>query len=181
MTIHAGHPFADADPDPVRRFRGRLGGAVTLWTAGAAADRRPDGHLGDDRRGRAGGALALLDPDADLTARLEDTGRGVVALLVAAPAARRRLPRACSAPGGAFRTGAFEDSDAGPRLEDAQGWAEVELEEVRDVGWSRLVTCTVGTVVIGDDDEALGHRRGRWVRGQGRPHDRSRRASSRSG
>jgi hypothetical protein len=33
MTIHASNPFA-ADPDPVRRFRGRLGGAVSLWTAG---------------------------------------------------------------------------------------------------------------------------------------------------
>ena len=33
MTIHDTHPFADPHPDPVRRFRGRLGGAVTLWTA----------------------------------------------------------------------------------------------------------------------------------------------------
>ena len=37
MTIHTTHPFADPDPDPVRRLRGRLGGAVTLWTSSGAA------------------------------------------------------------------------------------------------------------------------------------------------
>ena len=36
MTIHTEHPFLDPEPDPVRRLRGRLGGAVTLWTAGDA-------------------------------------------------------------------------------------------------------------------------------------------------
>ena len=39
VTIHTSHPFADPEPDDVRRFRGRLGGAVTLWTAGAGDDR----------------------------------------------------------------------------------------------------------------------------------------------
>ena len=29
VTIHAEHPFLDPEPDPVRRLRGRLGGAVT--------------------------------------------------------------------------------------------------------------------------------------------------------
>ena len=74
MTIHPGHPFAEDDPDPVRRFRGRLGAAVTLWTAGGAGDRA---GLTVTSLMVAGGdpgrVLALLDPDADLTARL-DTG-----------------------------------------------------------------------------------------------------------
>ena len=39
VTIHTTHPFADPDARPARRLRGRLGGAVTLWTAGAGADR----------------------------------------------------------------------------------------------------------------------------------------------
>ena len=38
MTIHREHPFADAD-DPLRRFRGRLGGVVTLWTSGGSGPR----------------------------------------------------------------------------------------------------------------------------------------------
>lgn len=167
MTIHTGHPFAEADPDPVRRFRGRLGAAVTLWTAGDADDRA--GLTVSSLMvagGEPGRVLALLDPDADLTLRLEETGRAVVALL---GWQHRQLADAFAgtapAPGGAFRTGDFEDTGAGPRLVDAAAWAETELEDVRDVGWSRLVTCTIGDVVIGDDDdEGLGHRRGRWVR-----------------
>jgi hypothetical protein len=31
------------------------------------------------------------------------------------------------------------------------------------VGWSRLVTCTLDEVVVGDDPEPLVHRRGRYV------------------
>lgn len=166
MTIHSGHPFAEADPDPVRRFRGRLGAAVTLWTAGSTGDRA---GLTVTSLMVAGGApgrvLALLDPDADLTARLEETGRGVVALL---GWRHRNLAEAFAgtapAPGGAFRVGTFEDTAAGPRLTDAQAWVEVAVEDVRDVGWSRLVTCTLGDVVLGEDAEPLWHRRGRWVR-----------------
>lgn len=166
MTIHTSNPFADAEPDPVRRFRGRLGAAVTLWTAGGADDRA--GLTVTSLMvagGEPGRVLALLDPDADLAARLEVTGRGVVALL---GWRHRDLAEAFAgtapSPGGPFRAGAFEDSPAGPRLTDAQGWAEVTLEDVRDVGWSRLVTCALGEVVLGDDTEPLLHRRGRWLR-----------------
>lgn len=166
MTIHASHPFADPDPDPVRRFRGRLGGAVTLWTAGAD---RARGGLTVTSLMVAGGeparVLALLDPDADLTLALEETGRAVVQLLAWR---HRDLAEAFAgtapAPGGPFRTGDFADTDAGPRLSDAGGWAEVTLEEASDVGWSRLVTCTIDAVGLGDDAEPLGHRRGRWIR-----------------
>jgi len=31
--IHTDHPFRDPVPDPVRRLRGRLTGAVTLWVS----------------------------------------------------------------------------------------------------------------------------------------------------
>lgn len=166
MTIHAGHPFAEAEPDPVRRFRGRLGAAVSLWTAGG-----PDGRAGLTvtslmvAGGDPGRVLALLDPDADLTLALEEHGRGVVQLL---SWRHRQLAEAFAgtapAPGGAFRTGDFTETDAGPRLADADVWATVAVEDLRDVGWSRLVTCTLGEVVVGDDAEPLLHRRGRWVR-----------------
>ena len=166
MTIHSTHPFADAEPDPVRRFRGRLGGAVTLWTAGEGATR--SGLTVTSLMvagGEPGRVLALLDPDADLTLALEDSGRGVVQLL---SWRHRQLAEAFAgtapAPGGAFRTGDFTDTDAGPRLTDTPGWATVALEDARDVGWSRLVTCTLAGVEVGDDDEPLGHRRGRWLR-----------------
>ena len=39
VTIHSSHPFANPTREPGRRFRGRLGGRVSLWTAGAGAGR----------------------------------------------------------------------------------------------------------------------------------------------
>ena len=167
MTIHTSHPFADPDPDPVRRLRGRLGAAVTLWTAGQGRDRA---GLTVTSLMVAGGSpgrvLALLDPDADLTARLEQTGRGVVQVL---SWRHRQLAEAFAgtapAPGGAFRTGDFREAPDGPELTDSTARAGVALEDVRDVGWSRLVTCRLETVSLDeDDDEPLLHRRGRWVR-----------------
>ena len=71
MTIHATHPFADPEPDPARRFRGRLGGTATLWTAGAR--RRPGrahADLGAGRARRAGPGARAGRP------RLRPGGRG---------------------------------------------------------------------------------------------------------
>jgi flavin reductase (DIM6/NTAB) family NADH-FMN oxidoreductase RutF len=166
MTIHTDDPFADPDPDPVRRLRGRLGSAVSLWTAGEAESRA--GLTVSSLMvsgGRPGRVLGLLDPDADLVAALETTGRAVVQLL---SWRHRGLAEAFAgtvpAPGGPFRTGSFTDTAYGPRLEDATTVALVALEDARNVGWSRLVTCTLDEVTLGDDPEPLVHRRGRWVR-----------------
>lgn len=165
MTIHTTHPFADPEPDPVRRLRGRLGGAVTLWTAG-------------DRAGRAGltvtslmlaqgepaRLLALVDPDSDFADVVARTGRAVMALLSwphrdLAEAFAGRAP----APGGLFRTASFDETDAGPRLADAVSWASVSVESSSEVGWSRLLTCRLHDLVVGDDDQPLLHRRGRYA------------------
>jgi flavin reductase (DIM6/NTAB) family NADH-FMN oxidoreductase RutF len=166
MTIHETHPFADPDPDPARRFRGRVGGTVTLWTAGANADRvgltlsSVMVALGEPAR-----VLGLVDPDADLTVAVEETGRCVVQLLAWADRdLAEGFAGTAPAPGGVFRQASFVDTDWGPRLERATTWAGVRLEEAVDVGWSRLLTCTVEHVVIGDDADPLGHRRGRFVR-----------------
>ncbi len=166
MSIHTDHPFADPDPDPVRRLRGRLGTTVSLWTAGSAEDRA--GLTVSSlmvARGRPGRVLGLLDPDADLTAVLESTGRVVVQLL---SWHHRGLAEAFAgttpAPGGPFRTGSFTQTPYGPRLDDATSHALAGLEDARDVGWSRLVTCTLDEVRLGEDPEPLVHRRGRWVR-----------------
>jgi flavin reductase (DIM6/NTAB) family NADH-FMN oxidoreductase RutF len=167
MTIHTSHPFADPDPDPARRFRGRIGGAVTLWTAGDDLERA--GLTVTSLMvalGPTPSVLALLDPDADLTAVLRDTGRAVVQLLAWSD---RQLAEAFAgtapAPGGPFRQREFLTSDYGPRLASTTTWADVSLTGEREVGWSVEVACSLDAVTIGDDDEPLLHRRGRFHRG----------------
>lgn len=164
MTIHSGHPFPSSD-DPVRRLRGRLGGSVSLWTAGTPTERAgltvTSWLVADGEPGRV---LALLDPDADLTDGLLDTGRGVVQLLQwedrdLAEAFAGRAP----APGGVWRLADWVDTDHGPRLAQAVTWASVRVESDVEVGWSRLVTCTLDEVVVGDEVDPLVHRRGRYV------------------
>jgi flavin reductase (DIM6/NTAB) family NADH-FMN oxidoreductase RutF len=162
MTIHSSNPFA-AEPDPVRRFRGRLGGAVSLWTAGDAAGRA--GLTVSSMmvaNGAPGRVLGLLDPDATLTGVLDDTGLGVVQLLEWAD---RDLAEAfggvAPAPGGPFTHGAWEQTSHGPALVDRTR-ALVRLESATAVGWSLLVTATIEEIVVVEDRRPLEHRRGRY-------------------
>jgi flavin reductase (DIM6/NTAB) family NADH-FMN oxidoreductase RutF len=172
MTIHSAHPFLEPEEgrDPVRRLRGRLGGAVSLWTAGVSpADRAgltvTSWLVADGEPARL---LALLDPDSDLTDTLLETGRGVVHLL---DWEHRGLADAFAgvapAPGGPWRMATWDQTDHGPRMASSSTYVLVRVESVAEVGWSSLVTCLVEGVVLGPDDEALAHRRGRYVRAQG--------------
>ena len=166
MTIHSGHPFQDADPDPVRRLRARLGGAVTLWTSGTE-DRRAGLTVSSlmVATGSPGSVLGLLDPDSGLMDSLAASGAAVVHLLRWAD---RELADAFAgvtpAPGGPFRLASWESSDWGPRMAGASTWAGVRLVDVRPVGWASLVTCDIEHVVVGDEDDPLIHRRGRYLR-----------------
>ena len=167
MTIHTSHPFADPEPDGVRRFRGRLGGAVTLWTSGSGEARA--GLTVTSlmvANGEEPQVLALVDPDSDLLETLRAAGRGVVAVLGWAD---RDLAEAFAgtapAPGGPFRLAEFLDTSFGPRLATSATYAEVGLTSEVELGWSVLVTCRIEVVVVGDEDEpVLGHRRGRFFR-----------------
>lgn len=168
MTIHATHPFADPEPDPVRRFRGQVGGTVSLWTSGDEVE--PAGltvtsflvAAGEEAR-----VLALLDPDADLTERLLATGRGVVQLLTWADRDLAEMfAGQAPAPGGLFRQAEFVTTSWGPRLASARTWAGVRVEAQQDVGWSTLVTTVLEHVEVDDaegDERPLRHRRGRYV------------------
>ena len=167
VTIHSTHPFADPDPDPARRFRGRLGGAVSLWTAGGQEGPRSRAGLTVSSLLLAAGEptrlLALVDPDSDLADAVEATGRAVCHLL---SWHHRDLAEMFAglapAPGGLFRAAAFDPTPAGPRLADASAWAMVSLESAVEVGWSRLLTVVVDRVQVADDDAPLLHRRGRY-------------------
>ncbi len=162
MTIHDTHPFAEPD-DPVRRFRGRLGGAVSLWTAGEARDRA--GLTVSSlmvANGDPAYVVGLVDPDSELAEALARTGRAVVHLLVWAD---RDLADAfggmAPAPGGPFRLREWEQGDHGPVL-PGRTHALVSAESAETLGWSRLVTARIDAVALGDDARPLEHRRGRY-------------------
>jgi flavin reductase (DIM6/NTAB) family NADH-FMN oxidoreductase RutF len=162
MTIHSSHPFA-TEPDPVRRFRGRIGGAVSLWTAGAG-ERRAGLTVSSlmVANGEPGRVLGLLDPDDSLIEVLEETGRGVVQLLVWTDL---RLADAfggvAPAPGGPFTLGTWTQTSHGPALED-RSRALVAVESMQEVGWSVLVTATIEEITMAEDRHALEHRRGHY-------------------
>ena len=131
MTIHDSHPFADPDPDPARRFRGRIGGTATLWTAGSDAGRAGLTLtsvlvvLGEPAR-----VLGLVDPDSDLADAVAETGRAVVQLLTWPDRdLAEGFAGTAPAPGGVFRQADFVDTEWGPRLAHATTWAGLRLEE----------------------------------------------------
>ena len=162
MTIHAGHPFPTPD-DPARRLRGRLGGQVSLWTSGRAGLTVSSLMVAAGEPARV---IALINPDSDLADALAETGTAVVQLLswrhrAVADAFAGTAP----APGGPFRTGEFVETSWGPRLADATTWAGVRVESTAAAGWSDLVTATLEEVTVGEDDEPLIHRRGRYLKG----------------
>lgn len=166
MTIHGGHPFAqpESERDQVRRLRGRLGGAVSLWLTGAGPDRA--GLTVSSlmvASGEPGQVLGLIDPDSDLADALTETQVAVVALL---EWPHRELADAFAgvapAPGGLFAQAEFTDTPWGPLPLGVTTWAGVRVEETRDVGWSQLVTATIETVTIGEETRPLEHRRGRY-------------------
>jgi flavin reductase (DIM6/NTAB) family NADH-FMN oxidoreductase RutF len=140
-----------------------------LWTAGV--DDAPQDRAGLTvssimvAGGEPARVLALLDPDADLTDRLLDTGRAVVHLLGWEHHALADVfAGVAPAPGGMFRAAEFEPTAWGPRLVSAPAWAGVTLESSVEVGWSTLVTCVLDEITIAEDVEPLVHRRGRYQR-----------------
>jgi flavin reductase (DIM6/NTAB) family NADH-FMN oxidoreductase RutF len=167
VTIHAEHPFREPDPDPLRRFRGRVGGTVSLWASGDDAERAGltvTSFLvaaGDDGR-----ILGLLDPDADLTERFRASGKAVVQLLTWDDRDLAEMfAGTAPAPGGMFRQAGFEATSWGPRLVGARTWAGVRLESEQRVGWSSLMTTVIEHLeVVDDDSEPLRHHRGRYRR-----------------
>jgi flavin reductase (DIM6/NTAB) family NADH-FMN oxidoreductase RutF len=172
VTIHGDHPFADpqSERDAARRLRGRLGGAVSLWTTDTADHRRRAGLTVSSvmvAAGEPAHVLALIDPESDLASALPESRRAVVQLLrwgqqQLAEAFAGRFP----SPGGPFRMAQWVDTAWGPKLADAATWAGVRLVgEPRDVGWYRLVDAVIEQVEIGADDAPLLHRRGGYERG----------------
>ncbi len=165
MTIHTGHPFAAADPDPARRLRGRIGSGVTLWTTGEGVRRA--GLTVTSLMvalGPTPSLLALVDPDSELLAEMRSTGGAVVQLLRWDD---RQLAEGFAgtapAPGGPFRQAEFVATPYGPLLASAATHAFVSLASERVVGWSVEVEALLDAITIGEtEQQPLLHHRGRW-------------------
>jgi flavin reductase (DIM6/NTAB) family NADH-FMN oxidoreductase RutF len=166
VTIHSGHPFPTPS-DPARRFRGRVAGGVTLWTAGVVDDDAAGLSVTSlmFALGEEPNVLALLDPDSDLLELLRETGRAVVVPLQWED---RGLAEAFAgtapAPGGPFRQASWQATPFGPRLETATTWAGIELVDEREVGWSMEVRARLVQIEVGDGADVLLHHRGRFHR-----------------
>ena len=170
MTIHAEHPFLEPTRDPGRQFRGRLGGRVSVWTAGAGMQRA--GLTVSSLilvPGEQWTALACLDPDADLTAQLQRTGTGVISLLDAPHRGLAEIFAGLApAPGGPFACGAWQETAWGPALTDSEHlagvhtWAGVRLVRHRQVGYQLVVACRIEHIELGEDADPLLTYRGRY-------------------
>lgn len=170
VSIHSEHPFLqpEAERSPVRRLRGRLGAAVTLWTTGESTARSGltvSSLIVAD--GEPAQVLALLDPDSDLCEQLVTTRVALVQLLAwEHRAVADVFAGVAPSPGGPFRSGSFAQTAWGPLLAGVSTWAGVRLldGDLRDVGWSVLAQAVVEHIEVGDEGQPLVHRRGRYVR-----------------
>jgi flavin reductase (DIM6/NTAB) family NADH-FMN oxidoreductase RutF len=165
--IHASNPFATPEHarSPVRRVRGRLPAAVTLWTAAA-----PDG-------GRAGltvsstlvadgepaRLLGLIDEESAFWPAAERAGRFVMAPLRSAHRQLAdRFAGQLPAPGGPFAGSEWRHTPYGPVLAELASWVGCRLDAARPFGWGLLVEATIERVELGEDGDPLIHFRGRY-------------------
>jgi 3-hydroxy-9,10-secoandrosta-1,3,5(10)-triene-9,17-dione monooxygenase reductase component len=163
MTIHTTDPFATPEEErsPVRRLRGRLPAAVTLWTAPGPAGLTVSSTVIAD--GDPGRVLGLVDDESELWGAIEAARRFTVVPL--APRHRQLADRFAGllpAPGGLFTAGPWTGTDWGPVPADLASWAGCRLDEARPYGWGLLVAGTIERVELGPPEDPLVHHRGRY-------------------
>jgi 3-hydroxy-9,10-secoandrosta-1,3,5(10)-triene-9,17-dione monooxygenase reductase component len=162
VTIHGTDPFATPEESrsPVRRLRGRLPAAVTLWTAPGPAGLTVSSTVVAD--GEPAALLGLIDDESDLWAAAR--AAGVFAVTVLGPADRQLADRFAGllpAPGGLFAASPWRPTQFGPVPEGARTWAGCRLTDSRPLGWALLVTGEIEQVDLGDG-HPLVHYRGRY-------------------
>jgi 3-hydroxy-9,10-secoandrosta-1,3,5(10)-triene-9,17-dione monooxygenase reductase component len=169
VSIHSSDPFATPDDakSPLRRLRGRLPAAVTLWT-GFGRNGRPAGLTVSSTvvvDGDPGRLLGVIDPESDLYSAVQDSSRFAVCVLRTSD---RRVADIFAgvmpAPGGPFRDG-WVETTYGPVPAGEPTWAGCRLDAATPLGWGVLLTATIEAVRLGDDDPPLIHYRGRYADG----------------
>jgi flavin reductase (DIM6/NTAB) family NADH-FMN oxidoreductase RutF len=164
MSIHAGDPFATPEHlrSPVRRLRGGLPAAVTLWTAPGPAGLTVSSTLVVD--GQPGRLLGVLDEEAELWTAAAAAGRFAVTVLTADDRQLAdRFAGLLPAPGGLFSGDGWEHTEFGPVPAGHGTWVGCRLDGHRPVGWGLLVEATIERIEMGDG-EPLVHYRGRYRR-----------------
>jgi len=169
VTIHSSDPFAtpEGGKSRVRRLRGRLPSAVTLWTAkdstGSRAGLTVSSTVVVD--GDPGRVLGVLDEEAALWEVVQRTRRFTVAPLTDADRQLAdKFAGLLPAPGGAFAAAQWRETDFGPVLTTATTWAGCRLDDSRPMGWGLLIEATIEHVEIGAEGDApsLIHYQGRY-------------------
>jgi 3-hydroxy-9,10-secoandrosta-1,3,5(10)-triene-9,17-dione monooxygenase reductase component len=163
--IHSSDPFATPEQDrsPVRRLRGRLASAVTLWTTPGPAGLTVSSMLVAD--GDPGRVLGLIDEESDFWDAVGRSRRFAVLPLGADDQQLAdRFAGLMPAPGGLFAAGEWTETEFGPVPAGAGTWAGCRLESDRPCGWARLVEATIETVRLDAAPEPLTHFRGRYRR-----------------
>ena len=161
--IHSSDPFATPEQDrsPVRRFRGRLAAAVTLWTTPGPAGLTVSSTLVAD--GDPGRVIGLVDEESDFWDAVSRTRRfAVTPLADTDQQLADRFAGLMPAPGGPFTIGEWTETEFGPVPRHAGTWAGCHLEKDTPVGWSLLLEATIATIRPGEDRRPLVHYRGRY-------------------
>ena len=165
MTISPSDPFATPDHlrSPVRRLRGRLPAAVTLWTTPGPAGLTVSSTLVVD--GEPGRLLGVVDEESELWEALEGAGRFAVTPLTSDDRQLAdRFAGLMPAPGGLFAAAGegWVETGYGPVPAGHDTWAGCRLDSARPFGWGLLVEATIDTVEIGAAAPPLVHHRGRY-------------------
>jgi 3-hydroxy-9,10-secoandrosta-1,3,5(10)-triene-9,17-dione monooxygenase reductase component len=161
--IHSTDPFAipDSDKSDVRRLRGRLAAAVTLWTTPGPAGLTVSSMLVAE--GEPGRVLGLIDEESDFYDTVDRAE--VFAVTPLGPPDRQLADRFAGlmpAPGGLFAAGQWSQTAWGPVPAGAATWAGCRVVSRRQCGWAMLVEATVETLHLADAAAPLIHFRGRY-------------------
>lgn len=163
--IHSTDPFAtpEQEKSAVRRLRGRLAAAVTLWTTPGPAGLTVSSMMVAD--GEPGRVLGLVDEESDFWDAVSLSRRfTVVPLGEEDQQLADRAAGLMPSPGGLFAIGDWTTTDYGPVPATAGTWAGCRLDEDRPCGWALLLTGTIETVRLDAMPAPLTHFRGRYRR-----------------
>jgi flavin reductase (DIM6/NTAB) family NADH-FMN oxidoreductase RutF len=162
VSVHHTDPFATPEGarSPVRRLRGRLPAAVTLWTAPGPAGLTVSSTLiadGDPAR-----VFGLVDDESDLWQAIEAAGVFAVTALGADDRQLAdRFAGLMPAPGGPFATGDWRETPYGPVPAQPRTWAGCRLVGSRPAGWALLLEAELVDVELADVTPLI-HHRGRY-------------------